>query len=70
MPLPLLNTISCHYCSTVKSLLQKPLREGLKKNGGKCDLFRTRGGGGGGGGGGGADFLGEFFCCIKTVCVS
>ena len=32
--------------------LTERLREGLKKSGGKCDLFRTRGGGGGGGGGG------------------
>ena len=30
------------------NLFQKhSLREGLNKNGGKCDLFRTKGGGGG-----------------------
>ena len=47
------------------------LREGFKKNnGGKCDLFRTRGGGGGGGGGRRSHSLGDFFATQKPfVCL-
>ena len=41
-------------------------REGLKKNGGKCDLFRTRVRGGGWGGGQRSNSLGDFFAAKKT----